>query len=260
MAPSVWSHSVFSPGLVAGVAMVVGSTCAAPVVLRELLSPLGPAGDAWAVAASTATLTALLACFVVRADSRARVAAWCFLGAPVLGALNAGLTLALLALAEFELAQAAFALAVGTTFGAVVGGPVGLLFGASLYVPAEFRRRAHEGRSLAATEYTAVASGLWLLVVGGGLTFGGGAAWALPPLALGALLVLVGAAQLHRRWRVVARLRAGVVPGFRVVPREPDDAAVPMLRLEATRCRWAVVRQVDASPYRDDRAPAIALV
>jgi hypothetical protein len=216
-----------------------------------------------ALMVSTGLLTALLARIALRAQSEGRGALSCVLFGAVLGAVNVGLSLAILECLEGDVLEAMSMLFFGSLMGIVVGAPVGLLYGACFTVPSMAAHRVRRLRSHTGVEHTLTTVGLWLLVVSlvpiailGTSTL---AAPAWLALGAGALSALAGIVGMMRRKLWLRRVREGEIRGWSVELREDrphDDALRPFAHRPVATCRHVLVRSIDdASPYRADAIP-----
>lgn len=261
------------PAATATAAVMIASVASAPAVLRLVGFPQPkPLEHAlpWVLMISTALLTSWLAVRAPRATTVKRAVMWCLLGAPSLGVLNVGLSAILLQLSDGYIDQIPQTFILAVTFGSVIGGPAGLLYGVSFLVPVVTGVRGGLVASHAAAEHSLLITGTWLLAV---CTI---ASWVLRkaplgpalPAALGGVVGLgaacFGLLLTLRRRHWLRRVRQGRVHGWTI---EPWDEHIeqrdlrPFMHRERHRCWNVLVRRIDdASPYRAAGDTPFALV
>jgi hypothetical protein len=175
------------------------------------------------VTGTTALLTGALTWLATLARSPSR-AAWLCALAPVLGALNAGLSLGVVTAATEAPALARFveSFVVGSVFGVPFGAPMGAAFGVVLAALVYRFVLIREHRSHDGLDRVAQWCGVWLaastlLAMSFTASVGGPRAFGYPAAAAAVLLFGGGVARTRARRRWLARVRAGAVPGWRIV-------------------------------------------
>ena len=264
-------ESRLSPATIAAVAMWLASVAAVPAVLKlSVLGRLARAGGEPlpVLLFTTALLTTVVAHYAPRARSMHRAIVICVLVAPLLGAINVGLSAAILHAMGGQLVEGVAFFFIGSLFGLLMGAPVGLAFGIGFLVPTVCTVRDREVASHAVVERSLRTVGLWLLAWGfivlACLRFD---AWTLSlPAALcfgvGGLGAAVGIALTLRRERWLERVRDGRISGWAIEPRDDrhdEEDLRPFVHQSETDCEDVLVRRIDmATPYRD-RANAVPI-
>ncbi len=255
--------------MVAVVAMVVGGVAGVPACLVVSKQALGLpwSGAVPATMLTTALLSFALARSVVGSARDEGMRVRCIFGGAILGTLNAGLAVSLLALADGDLVAAVVLLVVGSCCGLIYGAPFGLLYGTAFLVPS-LKARGEESRQTATGgERTLFVSGLWL---------GGVSAvvapvswitewWWLPILsgALGLMGAACACVWRVRRRRWLRSVRSGLLEDWAIVARDVrhDPAVLTCLGRSAAECdEVLVLLDGGGGPYRGVEAIPMALV
>jgi hypothetical protein len=208
---------------------------------------------------TTAGLSVLLVWLALRARSVANGVLWCALGGIAAGVLNAGV-----ALGGIELVRRGDPGALiggfflGTLFGGIYGGPLGLLFGTGYSVVAGSALRARLDPSHDGPDTVLLTAGSWLALGGALLAQVPGAVpHVLSPVWLiagGAAIAGVAAARRWARWRWLDRVAAGRDHAWRIEPRRgvgEEAGLVPVLRAFGPSPEGVVTRCAPTKdPYR----------
>jgi hypothetical protein len=226
---------------------------------------------AMAVSATTVLLTSALA-WIATSTRWPRRAAWMCALAPVYGAVNAGLSCgAVLAWTGSGEGGAASRFVLG----AVVGGIVGIAFGAPMggafgLVLSPLVHRFVSLRELGSQdllERTAQMCGAWLLAfavlaASFAVATGSSVAYAFPTALLGALLTCAAALAARRRAVWLSRVRAGSVRGWRIADLQAGehDPGLPLFDSRHPRCDGVLVRVPDGiATYREAPSAELAV-
>ncbi len=217
------------------------------------------------VMVSTLLLSTAMAYLVLRAGTARRAGYRCVLVAPPLGAINVGLSLALMNLFSGTLGESVRMLFAGSLLGVAVGAPVGLVYGLAFVAPAVAAVHGRMGASHAAGERALMIIGGWLSAASFlALALQQASPWllvvpAMVGLVVGAVVALVGGAHTLRRRHWLRRVRRGTMPGWSIEPRSErahDAALRPFVNASESRCPNLLVRCQVAGAYRD-RADAV---
>lgn len=228
-ADAAWVAWSALAGLVMGAAALQG-------IVDLFGIPMRLVGEIFVIATPTAVLSA--AAVAVGARVRHPLgAALATLGASVVaGAVCAGPTFVLTMLIGGERIEPG-ALILSVVLGAFYGAPLGAVLGAVYAVVIGSGRALTARGSCADLDLTLLVGGLGWMLVGAGcgllplastslaLAGSGGRVLALAGCAAAAL----GVARVELRRRFVARVRAGLVPGWSIEPRGEGAAAIPPL-------------------------------
>ena len=203
-----------------------------------------------AVALSTGLLTLALASLATKARSTESAMAWCILGGPIAGIVDAGVSLgAVLFLKSGDPGEALGGLVLGHLVGGFFGAPLGLLYGLALALLVRPAVIARDRPSHDALDRTAAIAGAWLFAVGAA-----------------SLLLAEGLADRERAAATVTEtgggvLSAGGLPVLAVAAGAAGDGRVPRPRARARprarrRCEAEVRRGARAGWVVVDRAAA----
>jgi hypothetical protein len=228
---------------IASAAGVLGS-----VAIDYIMRDLG--AEVLVVGACTAALSYAMARVVVGAAKTPKVAVLLCLGLTVVAAvLNSPLSFVAVGLVDhgaFEGVGLFEGVLASLVVGAFITVPLGLCFAVPNMVLIGVTHRASRDPSREASEQTLRACGVWLTIVGGGaaassaglystLDPGQGVATALTLASLalcvvGAFAGLLAHVLVQRRRRWLGRVRAGLVPGWSLVPADELLACLGHLR------------------------------
>jgi len=261
------SPAWLSPRRVVLAAVVVFAVAAALPAVWWISEPRHEIGHhpsaRMAMAATTALLSMILVRLALRAGSFGRAAAWCLGGGVLAGILNAGLSLAAVTLVRTgNPGGALIGMFLGALFGGLYGAPLGLLFGAAYLglVRSAYSARIHPSHD--GGDRVLLAAGVWLALGGAALLVLSPSSPAVVPpaalVALGAAAAGLAGARRRGRRRWLARVAAGVVPGWQIAARSGqahEKKLLPVTRGEEVPLDGVLLRvPPPGDPYR--HAPA----